>query len=142
MSSLFLLLAQNDNDFAPGAAAAGGAMGMVCLLLEFALAIVAIAGMWTAFAKAGKPGWAAIIPIYNVVVMCEIAGKPIWWVILFLIPCVNIVIAVLLSLELAKSYGKGAGFGLGLAFLPFIFWPILGFGDARYHGPAPAGMGM
>ena len=68
--------------------------------------------------------------------LLEIAGKPIWWIVLFLIPFVNIVIAIIVSLSVAKSFGKGPGFGVGLALLPFIFYTILGFGDARYQGAA------
>jgi len=124
------LLAQDD--LGP----AGAAGGMGALLIQLALAVLAIAGMWQVFVKAGKPGWAAIIPIYNAVVLLEIAGKPIWWIILLLIPCVNIVIVIIVMIALAERFGKGAGFGIGLALLGFIFFPILGFGDARYLGPA------
>jgi hypothetical protein len=128
----FTLLAQQDD---AAAAAAAGVAGII-LLVELALAIVIIVALWKVFVKAGKPGWASIIPIYNIIVLLEIIGKPIWWIILFLIPCVNIIISILVSLEVAKCFGKSAGFGVGLAFLPFIFYPILGFGDARYQGPA------
>lgn len=98
------------------------------------IAILTIAGMWKAFQKAGEPGWASIIPIYNVYVLTKIAKKPWWWLLLLLIPLVNIVINIMLYIAFAKQYGKGAGYGLGLAFLPFIFWPMLGFGDAQYEG--------
>jgi uncharacterized membrane protein YhaH (DUF805 family) len=77
-----------------------------------------------------------LIPFVNVYVLMKIAGRPGWWLILFLIPLVNLIISILVSLDLAKSFGKGAGFGLGLAFLGPIFYPILGFGSARYNGPA------
>ena len=77
-----------------------------------------------------------LIPLVNVYVLMKIAGRPGWWLILFLIPLVNLIISILVSLDLAKSFGKGAGFGLGLAFLGPIFYPILGFGSARYNGPA------
>jgi hypothetical protein len=131
MNAWPLLLAQRDD--------AGGAAVGIVLLIELVILVLAIAGLWTTFAKAGKPGWAAIIPIYNVIVLLEIAGRPIWWVLLFFIPCVNFIIAVLVSLDVAKNFGKGAGFGVGLAFLPFIFYPILGFSDARYQpSAAPA----
>src|SRR5476651_1733903 len=93
--------------------------------------VICVAGIWKVFVKAGKPGWAAIIPIYNVIVLLEIAGKPIWWILLLLIPLVNLVIAILVSIEVAKKFGKGTGFGVGLALLGFIFYPILGFGDAQ-----------
>ena len=132
--NLPLLFAQEGDS---GAEAVGGVLAFQ-FLIQIALIGAVIAGMWATFAKAGKPGWAAIVPIYNVIVMLEIINKPIWWVLLFLIPCVNFIAAILVAMEMAKVFGKGAGFGLGLAFLPFIFYPILGFGDARYQGAAPA----
>jgi uncharacterized membrane protein YoaK (UPF0700 family) len=82
-------------------------------------------------------GWAAIIPIYNVFVLLKIAGKPAWWIILFLIPVVSFVIFILVGIEVAKKFGKSAGFGVGLALLGFIFFPMLGFGDATFQGGAP-----
>lgn len=96
------------------------------------LMLVVFAGIWKTFEKAGKPGWAAIVPIYNVWVMLQIAGKPGWWLLLLFIPLVNLVIAIMVSIAIAERFGKGTGFGLGLAFLGFIFYPILGFGDATY----------
>ena len=124
------LLAQNDGGGA--AAAVGGAVGF---LVYLALIVAWLAGMWKAFAKAGKPGFAAIIPVYQQIIWLELAGKPIWWIILMVfVPCVNLVILIIVLIEVAKAYGKGAGFGIGLLLLPFIFWPILGFGDARYVG--------
>jgi hypothetical protein len=103
-------------------------------LVYLAIYIVEVVGMWRAFEKAGKPGWGAIIPIYNFYVVCKIAGRPGWWWVLLLIPIVNIVIWFIVSIDAAKAFGKTAGFGVGLALLGFIFWPILGFGDARYVG--------
>lgn len=88
------------------------------------------------FTKAGQPGWAFLIPIYDIIVMLQIVGKPLWWIVLFLIPGVNFVMAIILVFLLAKSFGKGPGFALGLIFLGIIFLPILAFGDARYQGPA------
>ena len=99
-----------------------------------AVAILIIVSLWKVFEKAGKPGWASIIPIYNFVVLVQIAGKPVWWVLLLFIPFVGIIVAILIHIELAKKFGKEALFGLGLAFLPFIFFPILAFGDAKYEG--------
>jgi hypothetical protein len=93
-----------------------------------------VAGLWQTFAKAGKPGWAAIVPFYNIIVMLEIAGRPLWWIILFLIPCVNVVVSFIVAIDIAKSFGKDVAYGIGLALLPFIFYPLLGFGDARYVG--------
>jgi hypothetical protein len=128
MTNSIWLLAQNDN-----AGGIGAAIGGVVYL---ALVVLLIAGMWKAFDKAGKPGWASIIPIYNVIVMLEIAGKPLWWIILLLIPCVNLIVIILVYMSFAKSFGKSEIYGLGLAFLPFIFFPILGFGDSKYVGAA------
>jgi len=106
------------------------------LIVMLAFAVIMIASCWKIFTKAGQPGWAAIVPIYNIIVILQIVGKPLWWIVLLLIPLVNIAVAILVYIDLAKSFGKGAGFGIGLVFLGFIFFPILGFGSARYQGPA------
>jgi hypothetical protein len=107
----------------------GGIFGIIYLLV-FVLLIVSI---WKIFTKAGKPGWAAIIPIYNVIVMLEIVGRPIWWIILLFIPIANLVVAILLAVDLAKAFGKGIGTAIGLILLPIIFYPILGLGSATYQ---------
>jgi hypothetical protein len=104
-------------------------------IIGFIVFVVMVVAGWKIFEKAGKPGWAIIIPIYNIIVLLEIVGRPIWWIILFLIPVVNIVIAVIVYIELAKSFGKSAGFGIGIILLPIVFYPILAFGDAEYTGP-------
>jgi hypothetical protein len=111
-----------------------GIFALLFLAIELVIIVAVIAGVWKTFVKAGKPGWAAIIPIYNVIVVLQIAGKPLWWIILLLIPLVNLVIGILVSIAVAEKFGKGAGFGVGLALLGFIFYPILGFGDAQYQG--------
>ena len=121
---------------AEAAGAAAGVVGAVVLLIELAIVILMIVGLWQVFAKAGKPGWAAIIPIYNLIVLLEICGRPIWWILLLLIPCVNIIVSLIVFIDLAKSFGKDALFGVGLWLLGFIFIPILGFGSAQYRGPA------
>jgi hypothetical protein len=95
-----------------------------------------IASLWKIFTKAGKPGWACIIPIYNIIVLLDIVGKPWWWLLLMLIPFVNFVLLIWVYNLLSKSYGHGVGFTLGLIFLGFIFIPILAFGDSKYVGPA------
>ena len=87
------------------------------------------------FEKAGKPGWAAIVPIYNFIVLLEIIGKPVWWFILVLIPIVNIIVLIMIWHQLSLSFGKDVLFTLGLIFLGFIFYPILAFGSAQYVGP-------
>ena len=118
------------------AAAAGMGIGVMLFYLVF-LAIMAVSG-WKLYEKAGKPGWAALIPIYNMVVFLEIVGKPIWWIVLMFIPIVSLIIAIMLSISLAERFGKGAGYGIGIAFLGFIFLPMLAFGDAQYSPPPPA----
>jgi len=118
--------------------AAGGeeAMGGAMMLVWLAFMVVVIAGMWKTFTKAGKPGWAAIIPIYNIWVLIEIAGRPGWWLLLILfIPVVNLIMLIIVYIDVAQAFGKGAGFAIGLVFLGFIFFPILGFGSATYKGP-------
>jgi hypothetical protein len=127
-----LVIAQAAPDVGAGGAAAGG----LFMLIQLALIVGFIAGMWKTFVKAGKPGWGAIIPIYNVILLLEIAGRPLWWILLFLIPFVNFIVFIIVSMDVARNFGKGAGFGLGLALLGFIFYPILGFGDAKYQGSA------
>ena len=121
------------DDSSSGILAAMG--GVVFFLIMTAIVIVLIASMWKVFVKAGKPGWAAIVPIYNIIVMLEIVGKPLWWIVLFMIPFANFVAAILIGLEMAKCFGKSQAFGIGLVLLGPIFYPILGFGDARYLGP-------
>ena len=104
-------------------------------IIEIVLVVVVIAGFWKTFEKAGQPGWASIIPIYNVYIMCKIGGKPGWWVLLMCIPFVNVIFSIWLDNMISKSFGKDEGFTFGLVILPFIFYPILGFGDATYLGP-------
>jgi len=98
---------------------------------------VTVASMWRVFAKAGEPGWAAIVPIYNTVVMMKIAGKPMWWIALLAVPVVNVVIVFMVYNNLSKAFGAGTGFTLGLVFLTWLFMPMLGFSDRQYRG-APA----
>jgi hypothetical protein len=97
------------------------------------IVVLVIASFWKTFTKAGKPGWGSIIPIYNAILLLQIAGRPVWWIILLIIPLVNIVVGIIVSIDVAKNFGKGTGFGVGLALLGFIFYPILGFGDAQYR---------
>jgi hypothetical protein len=91
--------------------------------------------IWKIFVKAGKPGWAAIIPFYNIYVELEILGLPWWFLLLMFVPVANIVISIMIIFGLAKVFGKSIGFGFGMLFLSFIFIPILAFSDARYEGP-------
>lgn len=120
----------NELDPAVAQQAAGVGIGFVLFMLAFT--VVMIAAMWKVFTKAGKPGWAAIVPIYNLIVLLEIVRKPMWWIVMLLIPIVSLIFAILLYVELAKAFGKGGGFAAGLILLAPIFFPILGFGSAQY----------
>lgn len=111
----------------------GGVFGTIIYL---AILAVAIAAMWRIYTKAGEPGWAAIIPIYNIIILLKIIGRPAWWIILMFIPIANFVVLILMMDGLSKSFGKSTGFTIGLIFLSIIFMAILGFGSARYVGPA------
>lgn len=113
-------------------------IGSVGGIIGLLVAILMIVCWWKIFTKAGQPGWAVLIPFYNIYVMLKIAGKPGWWLILLIIPFVNFVIAILAVIGLAQNFGKGTGFILGLIFLSIIFIPILAFGDARYIGESTA----
>jgi hypothetical protein len=117
----------------------GSSIGAIIgALIALAIGLLIVASVWKVFVKAGQPGWASIVPIYNIIVLLNIVGKPLWWIILFIIPLANIYAAFVVSIDLAKSFGKSTGFGLGLFFLGIFFFPVLGFGTARYVGPAAA----
>ena len=104
------------------------------MLIQLALIVLMVVSMWKIFDKAGKPGWAALVPIYNLVVLLQIIDKPVWWIILFLIPLVNFIIMIICTIALAARFGKGGGYAAGLIFLPFIFYPMLAFGSDQYQG--------
>ena len=105
-------------------------------LIGLAFGIVVLAGMWKVFAKAGQPGWACLIPIYNTIVLLRVAGRPAWWFLLMFIPFVNFVVAIVALRGVARAFGKGVGFTVGLVLLSPIFFCILGFGSSRYQGGA------
>ena len=123
----------SSGDFAYSAAVAGISAGYIIVYL--AIIVVSLVGMWKVFTKAGKPGWAAIVPFYNAYCLFEMSFGNGWLFLLCFVPCVNFVVMVMLCFKLAKAFGKGVGFGFGLLFLSFIFMMILGFGDAEYIGP-------
>lgn len=104
-------------------------------LIFIAMFIFLIVTQWKIFVKAGKPGWAAIIPFYNIIVLLEIVGKPTWWLVLLFIPLINIVFMIMIVNALSLSFGKDVGFTIGLLFLGIIFYPILAFGKDKYLGP-------
>lgn len=107
--------------------------GGTWLILEIIWIVLVIAGMWKTFVKADKPGWGAIIPFYNAYLMIKIAGRPGWWLILFFIPFVNIVMVLIVSLDIAKNFGHGAGFGILLWLFAPIMYLVLGFGSSEYR---------
>ncbi len=111
------------------------AIGAGVAILYLALVLLIIVSLWKIFVKAGKPGWAAIIPIYNIIVWLEIVGKPVWWIILLLIPLVNFFVLLYLNHLTSKAFGKDVVMTLLLIFLPFIGFPMLAFGPAQYVGP-------
>ncbi len=113
-------------------------MNTIVMLCYAAVAIFYAWTMYLVFEKADKPGWASWIPIYNALVMLDIAHKPRWWFWLYLVPIVNIVIAFKVMFAVAHAFGRSTGFGVGLTLLGFIFWPILAFGDAEYQPVALA----
>jgi hypothetical protein len=116
----------------------GVLFGGVFMLIWFAMIAVLIASLWKIYTKAGQPGWAAIVPIYNIIILMNIVGRPVWWVVLFCIPFVNFIAIIIIYIDLAKSFGKDIGFAIGMIFLFFIFMPMLAFGDAKYMGPSVA----
>lgn len=115
----------------------GAGAGLAIIwIIYMAVIVFEIAAVWKIFSKAGQPGWAAIIPIYNLYVFLKITGHSAWWILLLCIPVVNIVLGIILYIDLARVFGRSTGFGIGLLFLSPIFIPILGFGDSRYQGPS------
>jgi hypothetical protein len=99
------------------------------------IGVILIISLWKIYQKAGYQGWEAIVPIYNIYILLKIVGKPWWWLLLMCIPYVGLVWHIWSYNMLSKSFGKTEGFTAGLVLLPFIFFPILAFGDARYLGP-------
>ena len=109
---------------------------MIIVILYLSILVFLIASMWKIFTKAGQPGWACIVPIYNFIILLKIAGKPWWWIFLMLIPIVSLIILIMVYHGLSTNFGKGAGFTVGLILLGIIFIPILAWGDATYKGAA------
>ena len=106
---------------------------IVFWIFYFIIAIFMIIVQWKIYVKAGKPGWGCIVPIYSIILMLEIADRPIWWIFLMLIPFVNFIIAIIIALDIAKAFGKETGFGIGMILLPIIFYTILAFDSSEYQ---------
>jgi len=113
-------------------------VSMIVVGIAVVFAVIMIAALWKIFAKAGRPGWAAIVPIYNTLQIIWTSGKPWWWLLLLCIPVVNIVLAVVLYYNLAKAFGKGVGYTILLLLLPIIGFPMLAWGSATYKLKKPA----
>lgn len=119
------------------AAVMGVMAGLWLLILVFAVLMIVV--LWKVFVKAGKPGWAAIIPIYNIIVLLEIAERPIWWILLMFVPIANIVVEIIVILDVAKKFGKSVVFAIfGLILFPYVGWTMLAFGKSVYQGAAAA----
>ncbi|MEK6704935.1 MAG: DUF5684 domain-containing protein [Bdellovibrionota bacterium] len=116
---------------------AGQGSAIIGIFITLVFILFCMIAMWKVYVKAGKPGWGILIPIYNSYLLVKIAGRPGWWVLLFFTPLVNVVISIILSIDIAIMFGKGAGFGMGLIMLPLIFYPILAFGSAVYMPKQP-----
>jgi len=138
-----MFLAQTYNysyDVSAPTVSAGLAAGalfvfLIWMLFALVIALVAIVALWKIFVKAGQPGWAAIIPIYNMYIMLKVIGRPGWWIILFFIPFVNFIITIVMALDLGKAFGKDAGFSIVLLWLfSIVGYLMLGFGKAEYKG--------
>jgi hypothetical protein len=136
-NALFLASTYLQNDDAGIIAAIfSSAFSCICGGIIF---LIVVAGLWKVFIKAGEPGWAAIIPIYNYYVILKIVERPWWWLLLLLVPIVNLIVSIIVAIDLAKSFGKDAAYGIILLWLlNAIGYLILGFGDAEYQGPAAA----
>jgi len=136
---MHLLLQDLNNMDMKNGMAVGAALGAALMVFIAVFSIVAlfmIVCQWIIYTKAGKPGWASIVPIYNIIVMLEIAGKPWWWLFLFCIPLVNIVFLIMMINGLSKSFGQSGGFTAGLILVGIVFYPILAFSKSiQYIGP-------
>jgi hypothetical protein len=107
--------------------------GTTMLIIEIAVIVLVIAGLWATLNKAGRPGWGAIIPIFNLYLIIKMAGRPGWWLILYLIPIVNIIIALIVAIDVSQNFGHGAGYGILLWIFPWLMYLVLGFGGAQYN---------
>jgi hypothetical protein len=112
-----------------------GSVVVIFAVIGLAFAVLMLVSLWKVFTKANQPGWAAIVPFYNVYIMLKIVGRPGWWLALMFVPIANVVIFIIVAIDLAKAFGKSGGFAALLILLPFVGYLILSFGDARYVGP-------
>ncbi len=123
----------------PAAAAVVGIAFLVYMIVVLAITLIMVVSLWKLFTKAGKPGWASIVPVYNTIMLLEVAGRPAWWFLLAFVPFFGIWVEIVVILDFVKSYGKSTGFGVFAIFFPYIAFPILAFSKAQYIAPAAAG---
>lgn len=129
-----LVLAQS------GSSGGGMVTGLITLVIQLAIIGATLVGFWKTFEKMGRKGWEGIVPFYNVYILLQIFGRPVWWLVLFIIPFVNLIALIIVSVDVAKAFGKSVAFGVGLGLLAPIFYCILGFGPAKFTQPTgPAG---
>jgi hypothetical protein len=108
----------------------------VIVVLGLAVIVTMVVAVWKLFEKAGQPGWAAIVPFFNVYTALKIVGRPGWWLALMIVPVANIVVLIIVAVDLAKAFSRGGGFAVLLVLLPFVGFPLLAFSaDAYYRGP-------
>lgn len=111
----------------------GLAMGAGMMAFWFVICVFMLVVAWKLFVKAGKPGWASIVPIYNIIVFGQIAGFSTGLIVLMFIPIFNIIPAIMLPFKLAEKFDKSTGFAVGLLLLSPIFMAILAFDDSQYQ---------
>jgi hypothetical protein len=114
-------------------AAVNGGLVFILIVVFYVVACLPLMGV---FAKASQPGWAAFVPIYNTLVLLKLVGRRWWWLLLFLIPFVGWIFAIIVMYDLSRSFGHGGGFTVGLVLLGWIFLLILWLGASQYRGPA------
>lgn len=112
---------------------ADSAAGPILIFVWIALFLIFLFGNWLMYQKAGQRGWTCIIPILNLLVLLKIVRRPLWWIVLMVIPIVNFVVFIIVMVDLARVFAKGVGFAIGLILLPWIFFVILGLGAAQYQ---------
>jgi len=110
---------------------AGAAASTTTSLMLLAAVLLTIAAIWKVFERAGEPGWAVLVPFYNLYVLTKVAQVSGWWVLAMFIPFLGIVAAFVIAIGVAKRFGKSSGFGIGIALLPFLFYPMLAWGDGE-----------
>jgi hypothetical protein len=156
-SSLITFAQQNSVNFEadPEASAAlGGALGfaagvfLVFALFSLLLYLLIVASAAKLLSKAGESWWKALIPIYSNLVFLRVIKRPTWWIVFYIVPWMAwiipeamivsvlilpfLVVAIINSFDLAKAFGRGPGFAIGIILLPLIFLPILAFGNSKY----------